>query len=202
MGIIEEKTLFVTCGATVPFPKLVSCVLRDEFCQELIQYGFVRLIIQFGRNYSSEFEHLVQERGGQRESQKIPIDQFGCGDTARQYVLMNGKLKVIGFDFSTKMQSIIRDYSDLVISHAGTGSILDSLRLNKPLIVCVNDSLMDNHQQQIADKFVELGYVWSCAPTETGLIAGLRASQTEKLKPFPVSHNPSFERLLVETIYS
>ncbi|CAI4470501.1 ADM_collapsed_G0019990.mRNA.1.CDS.1 [Saccharomyces cerevisiae] len=184
MGIIEEKILFVTCGATVPFPKLVSCVLSDEFCQELIQYGFCKNV------------------GGQRESQKIPIDQFGCGDTARQYVLMNGKLKVIGFDFSTKMQSIIRDYSDLVISHAGTGSILDSLRLNKPLIVCVNDSLMDNHQQQIADKFVELGYVWSCAPTETGLIAGLRASQTEKLKPFPVSHNPSFERLLVETIYS
>ncbi|QHS73281.1 N-acetylglucosaminyldiphosphodolichol N-acetylglucosaminyltransferase catalytic subunit ALG13 [Saccharomyces paradoxus] len=202
MRIIEEKTIFVTCGATIPFPRLVSCVLSDEFCQELIQYGFVRLIIQFGKNYVSEFERLVQERGGQRENQKFPTEQFGCGDTVRHYALMNGKLEVTGFDFSTKMQSIIRDYSDLVISHAGTGSILDSLRLNKPLLVCVNDALMDNHQQQIADKFVELGYVWSCAPTETGLIAGLRASQTEKLKSFPVSHNSSFERLLSETIYS
>lgn len=32
----------------------------------------------------------------------------------------------------------------------GTGSILDALRLNKPLITVVNTSLMDNHQLQIA----------------------------------------------------
>ncbi|CAI4039225.1 hypothetical protein SMKI_07G2030 [Saccharomyces mikatae IFO 1815] len=202
MCIIEKKTIFVTCGATIPFPKLVSCVLSNGFCQELIQYGFVRLIVQFGRNYGSEFENTVQEYGGQKEDKMIPIERLGCDHSARQYTLMDGKLEVIGFDFSTKMQSTIRDYSDLVVSHAGTGSILDSLRLNKPLIICVNDSLMDNHQQQIADKFVELGYVWSCVPTETGLIAGLRASQTEKLKSFPVSHNTSFERLLTELIYS
>ncbi|CAI4061875.1 hypothetical protein SKDZ_07G2080 [Saccharomyces kudriavzevii ZP591] len=202
MCTVEKKTIFVTCGATIPFPKLVSCVLSKGFCQELIQYGFARLIIQYGKNYGAEFEHLVQEHGGERDSKNIPIEEFGCGNTPQRYALIDGKLEVIGFDFSTKVQSIIRDLSDLVISHAGTGSILDSLRLNKPLLICVNDSLMDNHQQQIADKFVELGYVWSCAPTESGLIAGLRASQTEKLEPFPVSHNSSFERLLSDIIYT
>ncbi|EJS43768.1 YGL047W [Saccharomyces arboricola H-6] len=202
MCIIDIKTIFVTCGATIPFPKLISSVLSDVFCQELIQYGFVRLIIQFGKDYGPAFENLVQEHGGKREYKNIPIEELGCGEAARQYSLMDGKLEVIGFEYSTKVQSIIQNLSNLVISHAGTGSILDSLRLNRPLVVCVNDSLMDNHQQQIADKFVKLGYVWSCAPSVTSLIASLRASQTEKLKPFPVSHNSSFERLLSGVIYS
>ncbi|CAI4062406.1 hypothetical protein N7582_002126 [Saccharomyces uvarum] len=199
---MEKKTIFVTCGATIPFPKLVSCVLSDGFCRELVEYGFVRLIIQFGRNFTTEFERLVQERRGKIEDTEIPDGEFGCGGDIRRYALMGGKLEVIGFDFSTKVQKIISDLSNLVISHAGTGSILDALRLNKPLIVCVNDSLMDNHQQQIADKFVALGYVWSCVPSEISLTASLRASQTEKLKPFPVSHNPGFEQLLSDVIYS
>ncbi|CAI4063095.1 hypothetical protein SUVZ_07G1990 [Saccharomyces uvarum] len=199
---MEKKTIFVTCGATIPFPKLVSCVLSDGFCRELVEYGFVRLIIQFGTNFATEFEQLVQERRGKTEDTEISNDEFGCGGDVRRYALMDGRLEVIGFDFSTKVQKIIGDLSNLVISHAGTGSILDSLRLNKPLIVCVNDSLMDNHQQQIADKFVALGYLWSCVPSKISLTAGLRASQTEKLKPFPISHNSGFERLLSDVIYS
>ncbi|CAI1995583.1 hypothetical protein SEUBUCD646_0G02190 [Saccharomyces eubayanus] len=201
---MEKKTIFVTCGATIPFSKLVSCVLSDGFTRELVEYGFVRLIIQFGRNFATRFDQLVQERGGkvERTDIRIPDDEFGCDGNVSRYSLMDGTLEVIGFDFSAKVQKIISDFSDLVISHAGTGSILDSLRLNKPLIICVNDSLMDNHQQQIADKFVALGYVWSCVPTEISLTASLRASQTEKLKPFPVSHNSGFERLLNDVVYS
>lgn len=40
----------------------------------------------------------------------------------------------------------------LVISHAGSGSIFESLRLRRPLVVVPNPLLMDNHQVELAEK--------------------------------------------------
>lgn len=38
----------------------------------------------------------------------------------------------------------------LIISHAGAGSVMEALTFHKPLIVCVNESLMGNHQEELA----------------------------------------------------
>uniref|UniRef100_A0A7S0RJT0 Glycosyl transferase family 28 C-terminal domain-containing protein n=1 Tax=Pyramimonas obovata TaxID=1411642 RepID=A0A7S0RJT0_9CHLO len=42
--------------------------------------------------------------------------------------------------------------ASLVISHAGSGSIFEALRAKKPLVVVVNDLLMDNHQKELANE--------------------------------------------------
>ena len=44
----------------------------------------------------------------------------------------------------------------------GSGTILDVLRLNKPLIVVPNSSLLDNHQQELADALADLGHLKTC----------------------------------------
>ena len=49
--------------------------------------------------------------------------------------------------------------ADVVISHAGAGSILEALELGKRLVVCVNDALMDNHQAELAKALEARGHV-------------------------------------------
>lgn len=42
--------------------------------------------------------------------------------------------------------------SDLIISHGGAGSIMQALDHGKPLLVVVNEKLMNNHQYELAEK--------------------------------------------------
>ena len=41
----------------------------------------------------------------------------------------------------------------------GSGSILDALRINAPLIVVPNPELLDNHQVELAEELAAQGYV-------------------------------------------
>ena len=49
--------------------------------------------------------------------------------------------------------------ADVVISHAGAGSVLEALELGKRLVVCVNEKLMDNHQAELAAALEARGHV-------------------------------------------
>lgn len=50
--------------------------------------------------------------------------------------------------------------SNLVISHGGAGSIMQALDYKKPLLVVVNEELMDNHQYELAEKLYEEKYLY------------------------------------------
>ncbi|CAF0891716.1 unnamed protein product [Adineta ricciae] len=52
--------------------------------------------------------------------------------------------------------------ADLVISHAGAGTILQTLEANKPLLVVINEQLMNNHQLEIAHVMEKQGYLYFC----------------------------------------
>ncbi len=55
------------------------------------------------------------------------------------------------FRFARTLKEYI-EKADLVIIHAGAGTIIEALRCRKRLIVVVNSRLMDNHQLEIAEK--------------------------------------------------
>lgn len=117
-----DMACLVLSGATVPFNDLVSGITR-ELVTSLKDRGIETVSIQYG-HADSAF------RDG-------PANISG----------------VSGFAFDPDLIRRIKR-ARLVISHAGTGSILDTLRDNPgtPLIVVPNESLMDNHQLEVANQ--------------------------------------------------
>uniref|UniRef100_A0A914DLE5 UDP-N-acetylglucosamine transferase subunit ALG13 n=1 Tax=Acrobeloides nanus TaxID=290746 RepID=A0A914DLE5_9BILA len=80
--------------------------------------------------------------------------------------------------------------ADLIIGHAGAGTCLESLKLGKPLIVVINEKLMNNHQFELAEKLAELGHVLYSTPSTLNQI--LQSDKMFHLKPFNNSERGDF----------
>ncbi|KLO18578.1 glycosyltransferase family 1 protein [Schizopora paradoxa] len=86
--------------------------------------------------------------------------------------------------------------ADLVVSHAGSGTIIDVLRLGKPLIVVPNPSLLDNHQQDLATELEKLGYLKATTPRS--LHDCISKFEAKELIPFPQKDKGKFQAILDE----
>ncbi len=63
------------------------------------------------------------------------------------------------------LEDLIKE-SELVISHCGAGILLECLR--SPTTTClavVNDTLMNNHQTELADKLADNNYIYKSVPS-------------------------------------
>lgn len=89
------------------------------------------------------------------------------------------------FQFAPDLKRFIES-ADIVISHAGSGTILDTLRMRPrapSLVVVPNTSLMDNHQVELAqalgqDEFLIVG-------SEDTLPSDVERAQSTVCRPFP-----------------
>ena len=134
-------TVLVTVGTT-KFDALVKAVDSTDVANALVARGYTRLIIQKGAG-----KHQVQT-----------LVPFGGQDNQ----LSNG-LQVQVFEFAPSLAEYMQA-ADLIISHAGSGSIFEALRLRKPLIAVPNAILMDNHQAELADHLARLDYIVAARP--------------------------------------
>lgn len=84
------------------------------------------------------------------------IVQHGRGAKLQNTTNKNIIIEQLEFtdDLRTLMQS-----ADLVLGHAGAGTILDALGLDKPLIVIANNTLMNNHQEELAEELAIRGHL-------------------------------------------
>eukprot|EP00252_Welwitschia_mirabilis_P023088 TRINITY_DN6436_c0_g1_i1.p1 TRINITY_DN6436_c0_g1~~TRINITY_DN6436_c0_g1_i1.p1 ORF type:complete len:174 (-),score=29.34 TRINITY_DN6436_c0_g1_i1:52-573(-) len=151
----KQKTVFVTVGTTL-FDSLVQAVDSAQCKAALISRGYTDIIIQLGRGTYFPKKSSVESKD----------------------------LKVDYFTFSPDIANFLKS-ADLVISHAGSGSIFETLRLGRPLIVVVNEALMDNHQSELAEELAEMTYL-ICARPET-LAETILHMDLEKLSPYPPS---------------
>lgn len=92
----------------------------------------------------------------------------------------DSRMTLFPFCGSEEMDQYINQAS-LIITHAGTGSIVSALKKGKP-VIAVNrlqkyGEHTDDHQKEIVEEFVRLGYVLSCYEEEN-LMDKIRQART------------------------
>ncbi|EEB91813.1 hypothetical protein MPER_09768 [Moniliophthora perniciosa FA553] len=164
---------FVTVGST-RFDALVNCVLSQPVLSNLHNRGYTQLVVQCG---SSDFDfcHL-----------------FNNQDT---FHLEKSSVTIECWKYKPSLQGEY-ERADLVISHAGSGTILDVLRLKRPLIVVPNSTLLDDHQQELATALQEMGYL-KVADTKN-LAAIIEHFDPKELQEFPPFDGIRFRNILDE----
>ncbi|BAT81378.1 hypothetical protein LR48_Vigan07g087600 [Vigna angularis] len=130
----EKKRVVFVTVGTTCFDALVRAVDSNIVKQALFAKGYTHLFIQMGRG------------------SYLPTKSEGDASLAVDY-----------FTFSSSIAAHLRSAS-LVISHAGSGSIFETLRLGKPLIVVVNEDLMDNHQSELAEELADRKHLYCASP--------------------------------------
>lgn len=142
-----QKTCFVTIGATASFSGLIRAVLATDFRKALESQGYTHLLVQYGQDGRALFEQSLQQQERVNVSSLriggFDLDKAGLGRYMKQ---------AKGHGNSNAAEGV-------VISHAGSGTILDALRISVPLIVVPNAELLDNHQVELAEALAEQEYV-------------------------------------------
>ncbi|KAL7567605.1 hypothetical protein ACA910_000201 [Epithemia clementina (nom. ined.)] len=127
-----RRTIFVTVGTTL-FEKLVQSVTNVEALEWMHRNGYKELIVQFGK---------------------------GVRPIIDASVLADKKISVDLYDFKPSLAGDMAK-ADLVISHAGAGTVSEVLQLKRPrLVVVVNTLLMDNHQLELAHAMQRRKYLY------------------------------------------
>ncbi|KDN51789.1 hypothetical protein RSAG8_00337, partial [Rhizoctonia solani AG-8 WAC10335] len=141
----RPKCVFVTVGST-KFDDLAQTEqISPAVLDALHARQFRRLVFQCG---NSDIKGHVQG--------SAMADEWNWRDEERD-------IDISVWRFSPELGKCFQE-ADLVISHAGSGTILEVLRLPKPLIVVPNETLLDNHQVELADALSELGHLLSATP--------------------------------------
>ncbi|KAJ3778231.1 glycosyl transferase [Lentinula raphanica] len=165
---------FITVGST-RFDELIQAIFSTSVLHSLSNKGYTELVVQCG--YSS-----------------FPYD----------YLLAHGELSfkvqeegvfIECWKFRPALETEY-EQADLVISHAGSGTIVDVLRMNKPLIVVPNSTLLDDHQQELAAALEKLNHLRSS--TISSLATTIQEFNPSSFTKFPPFAGDKFRDLVDE----
>jgi beta-1,4-N-acetylglucosaminyltransferase len=186
----ENKSAFVTVGTT-RFDALVRAVDCPAFEAALLSRGFTRLVVQAGAGGHAPERLLGPDkegkRGGSSSSRKGSSPAASATATARFSGTTAKGLSVEFFDYAPSLRDRFAG-ADLVVTHAGAGSIFETLSTPRPpasasasgarkgrrapspapgpipLIAVPNGALMHNHQAELASELEARGLLVSATP--------------------------------------
>lgn len=167
----RKLTLFVTVGST-RFDALINKILSDKIVKQLTELGIKRLICQVGKSdYKSEkVKELI-------DGHKIDIEVY---------------------DYKKSIQEDIAA-ADVVVGHAGAGTCLEVLRAGKRLLIVVNETLMDNHQDELADELSGQNYLLKSRVEDLSTSLECICDFKRNFSTFPAPSR-QFERILDEAL--
>ena len=141
-----RRSIFVTVGTT-QFDALIEAISDPRFHAHISRTdgcgAYTSLTVQYGRG------------------SVIPFARVNGNDTA---------LCCDAYQFKPSLRQDMED-ADLIISHAGAGSIMEGMELctaankggggqKKRLVVVTNAALMHGHQSELADALEERGHLY------------------------------------------
>eukprot|EP00045_Choanoeca_perplexa_P009318 m.89157 g.89157 ORF g.89157 m.89157 type:complete len:206 (-) comp14851_c0_seq3:1712-2329(-) len=86
--------------------------------------------------------------------------QYGKGSPPTLPDNLHG-LVIESYDFKPSLDDDIQS-ADVIISHAGAGTILEAMAAQKSMVVVINDTLMHNHQTELAQAMASRKHVIAC----------------------------------------
>ncbi|CDJ35492.1 glycosyltransferase family 28 C-terminal domain-containing protein, putative [Eimeria mitis] len=129
----EGPRVLVTVGSTA-FEGLVAAAGSEPFLEALRCIGRVSLTVQVGRG------------------KNIPFGVSGASlslHASGVYVQVAGLSRVRVVRYIPSLSQLLQHF-DLIISHCGAGTLIESLRASRRVVACVNPDLYNNHQLQLA----------------------------------------------------
>ena len=163
------RTIFVTVGTTL-FDKLIESVSSLEALGWMNRNGYTELIVQYGRGKKPVLDAVI---------------------------LSKKNITAEVYDFKPSLADDM-EKSDLVISHAGAGTVSEVLQLRKPrLVVVVNTLLMDNHQLELAHAMKRRGYLFVVdSPEKLSALTVWDEFENFSPRPQDPTEGDSFSRIL------
>lgn len=80
--------------------------------------------------------------------------QYGTGEPPNVDSLSNFLISIQTYSFLPSLELDMRR-AELILSHAGAGTVMEALRLEKKLVVVINTRLMNNHQTELAEAMAD-----------------------------------------------
>ncbi|CAK7214021.1 N-acetylglucosaminyldiphosphodolichol N-acetylglucosaminyltransferase catalytic subunit alg13 [Sporothrix bragantina] len=161
---LAGRRCFVTVGATASFIKLLREVLAPHFLDCLAARGFRELVVQTGPDHEWALEQVASMGEltsflATAKDTEMPAKTDAKRESPRWPVI-----EVVSY--TTDLPSLMlpcrgearKRLPGAMISHAGSGSILDAVRCDVPLIVVANPDLLGNHQAELAEAVHDAGW--------------------------------------------
>ncbi|EEA07632.1 glycosyl transferase [Cryptosporidium muris RN66] len=166
--------ILVTVGTT-KFDNLIRAVDTEEFHEAALKLGYTYMYIQYGRGDYIPSLGISSSIEGLKSRRLLEVE-------AIDYTK--------GFDFKK---------FGLVISHAGAGTVLDTLRSKVKLIVVSNQLLMNNHQMELSNKLQELNYLIAIHNPKD-LVSAMQNISSSPMKVFPEADISLFKQVISEIV--
>ncbi|XBW36107.1 hypothetical protein QEN19_001683 [Hanseniaspora menglaensis] len=170
--------VYITVGATIPFDRMIDALFDgplDILLKQFSSYGKhsdpINIVAQCGATYSELFEKNVYSKLEIPKHSKTEFYNQSMLDTKEirsvSFISKFCQVNISFFNLSSSLNEFLKEFRPvIVISHAGTGSLLDAMankcQDNGIIVAVVNDSLMNNHQLEIGEKLESHGLVTCC----------------------------------------